>query len=163
MSEAASVCEKCLGGVEEAAEVAANLRRAGKRIVFTNGCFDIVHVGHVRSLEDARSLGDYLFVGINSDKATRALKGEGQPVTPENERAEILAAFAAVDFVFVFDGETADEVILALRPHIHAKGTDYTEESVPERESVLSYGGEIRIVGDPKGHSTRDILARLKA
>jgi rfaE bifunctional protein nucleotidyltransferase chain/domain len=163
LSEAANIGGKCLSGVEEAARVAANLRRAGKRIVFTNGCFDILHVGHVRSLEDARSLGDYLFVGINSDKAIRALKGEGRPVTPEDERAEILAAFSAVDFVCVFDGETADEVILALRPHIHAKGTDYTEETVPERASVLSYGGEIRIVGDPKGHSTRDILARLKA
>jgi len=163
LSEAASFREKFLPGLDAAVEVADNLRRAGRRVVFTNGCFDILHVGHVRSLEDARTLGDFLFVGINSDKSTRALKGQGRPLTPENERAEILAALSAVDFVFVFDGETADDVILALRPDVHAKGTDYTEETVPERESVLSYGGEIRIVGDPKGHSTRDILGRLKA
>ncbi len=163
MKEAASRSQKVLTTLAEAAEIAENLRRAGKRIVFTNGCFDIIHVGHVRSLEEARCLGDFLFVGINSDSSTRALKGETQPVTPEGERAEILSAFSSVDFVLIFDDATADEVILALRPHIHAKGTDYTPETVPERDSVLSYGGEIRIVGDPKGHSTRDILARLQA
>ncbi|MHC4711879.1 MAG: adenylyltransferase/cytidyltransferase family protein [Planctomycetota bacterium] len=155
--------EKVLAGVEEASAVAARLRGAGKTVVFTNGCFDILHVGHIRCLEGARSLGDYLFVGVNSDASVRAIKGEGRPVTPEGERLEVLSALDAVGFLFLFDGETADEVILKVRPDIHAKGTDYTEENVPERESVLSYGGRIAIVGDPKSHSTRDILGKLKA
>ena len=163
MDAAPSSREKLLGSVEEAAAVAARLRRAGKAVVFTNGCFDLLHVGHIRSLEGARALGDYLFVGINSDRAVRDLKGKGQPVTPERERAEVLAALSAVDFVFVFDAATADEAILAIRPDVHAKGTDYTEESVPERAAVLSYGGRVAIVGDPKAHSTRGILAKLKA
>jgi rfaE bifunctional protein nucleotidyltransferase chain/domain len=155
--------EKVLAGVEEAAAVAERLRGAGKTVVFTNGCFDIIHVGHARCLEDARSLGDYLFVGVNSDSSVRAIKGEGRPVTPEGERLEVLSALGAVDFLFLFDGETADAAILKVRPDIHAKGTDYTEESVPERESVLSYGGRIAIVGDAKSHSTRDILGKLEA
>lgn len=154
--------EKVLSGISEAAAVADRLRRTGKRVVFTNGCFDIIHVGHARCLEEARSLGDYLFVGVNSDDSVRTIKGEGRPVTPEEERLEVLSALEAVDFVFTFDGATADEVILAIKPDIHAKGTDYTEETVPERDSVLSYGGRIAIVGDPKGHSTRDILKRLE-
>lgn len=160
MNEAASFARKVLGGLDEAAQVAERLRRAGKRIVFTNGCFDLLHVGHVRSLSDARALGDYLFVGINSDRAVGKLKGAGRPVMPEAQRAEVLSALAAVDFVVVFDQDTADEAILKIRPHIHAKGTDYTEETVPERQSVLSYGGKVRIVGDPKEHSTRAILEK---
>lgn len=161
MDQAASYSEKVLADIETAAAVAERLRRAGKRVVFTNGCFDLVHVGHVRSLEEARSLGDCLFVGINSDASVRALKGEGRPVTPEKERAEVLSAFSSVDFVVVFDGATADEIILSVKPDIQAKGTDYTEETVPERKSVLSYGGRIAIVGDPKGHSTRNILSDI--
>lgn len=163
MEESAGFHRKVLSDVREAAAVAERLRKAGKRIVFTNGCFDILHVGHIRSLVDARSLGDYSFVGINSDRSVGALKGAGQPVTPEAERAEVLAALEAVDFVVIFDDATADRVILAIRPDIHAKGTDYTEETVPERESVLSYGGRIAIVGDPKRHSTSDILSKLRA
>jgi len=160
--QAASYREKVLGSVEEAAAVAERLRRAGKTIVFTNGCFDLIHVGHVRSLEDAKALGDYLFVGINSDRAVRQLKGEGQPLTQEKERAEVLSALSAVDFVVIFDDETADSTILEIKPHIHAKGTDYTKETVPERETVLSYGGKIAIVGDPKRHATREIIKKLK-
>ena len=160
--QAGSYDEKVLKSVEDAAAVAERLRRAGKVIVFTNGCFDLLHVGHIRSLEGAKALGDYLFVGINSDRAVCSLKGAGQPVTPESERAEVLSALEAVDFVVIFDDVTADAAILKIRPHIHAKGTDYTEESDPERKSVLSYGGKIAIVGDPKGHATRDILAKLK-
>ncbi len=162
LHETASFEEKCLSGVEEAAAVAERLRRAGKVVVMTNGCFDLLHVGHVRSIEGARRLGDCLFVGLNSDRAVRSLKGEGQPVTPERERAEVVACLEAVDYVFIFDSLTADEAILAIRPEIHAKGTDYTEESDPERKSVLSYGGRTAIVGDPKGHATREILKRLK-
>ncbi len=163
MQEAPSYAEKVLSGVEEAAEVAGNLHAANKTIVFTNGCFDILHVGHIRCLEDARRLGDYLFVGINSDRAVAALKGEGQPVTPENERAEVLSSLEAVDFVFVFDDDTADACIRAIRPDIHAKGTDYAEETVPERKTVLSCGGRVAIVGDTKRHSTSDILSKLRA
>ena len=162
MYESPSFAEKFLDGVEEAARVAQNARRAGKTVVMTNGCFDLLHVGHVRSIEDAKRLGDYLFVGLNSDRAVRELKGEGQPITPERERAEVVACLAAVDFVFIFDSLTADEAILTIRPEIHAKGTDYTEESDPERKSVLSYGGRTAIVGDPKGHATRKIIERLK-
>ncbi len=162
MNEAPSFAEKFIPSLDSAASVADNLRAAGKTLVFTNGCFDLLHVGHVRSLEDARSLGDYLFVGINSDRAVSALKGPGQPVHTETERAEVLSCLAAVDFVVVFDDATADAAILKIRPHVHAKGTDYTEETVPERETVLSYGGKVAIVGDPKNHSTKDILARLK-
>ena len=160
--QTASYREKMLGSVDEAAAVAERLRRAGKIIVFTNGCFDLLHVGHIRCIEAARARGDYLFVGINSDRSVRNLKGPGQPLTPQAERAEVLSALSAVDFVFVFDTLTADEPILKIRPHIHAKGTDYTEKTDPERESVLSYGGKIAIVGDPKGHATRDIIAKLK-
>ena len=162
VNEAASYGEKVLPSVEEAAKVAERLRRAGKVIVFTNGCFDLLHVGHIRCLEGARALGDYLFVGINSDRAVREIKGEGQPVTPERERAEVLSALEAVDFVVIFDGKTADEPILKIKPHIHAKGTDYTVENDPERKSVLSYGGRIAIVGDAKGHATREILKKIR-
>ena len=159
---APSYAEKVLPSVDEAAAVMDRLKRAGKRVVFTNGCFDLMHVGHIRSLEDAKALGDYLFVGINSDAAVRKLKGEGQPLTPEDERAEVLAALSCVDFVVIFDDTTADALLLRLRPHVHAKGTDYTKENVPERATVLSYGGEIAIVGDRKAHATREIIARLK-
>jgi rfaE bifunctional protein nucleotidyltransferase chain/domain len=162
LTESPTYREKILDSVDEAAAVAGRLRRAGKTVVFTNGCFDLLHVGHIRCLEGAKTLGDYLFVGINSDRAVRKLKGQGQPVTPERERAEVLSALEAVDFIVIFDDLTADAAILKIRPHIHAKGTDYTEESDPERKSVLSYGGKIAIVGDPKGHATRDILAKLK-
>lgn len=162
MQESPCFSEKFLENLDKAGEVADRLRRAGKTIVFTNGCFDLLHVGHIRSLEDAKTLGDYLFVGLNSDRSVSALKGQGRPVTPERERAEMLAALRAVDFVLVFDEATADAAILKIRPDIHAKGTDCDEESVPERESVLSCGGRIAIVGDAKAHSTRDILTKLK-
>lgn len=162
VDRAPSYAQKVLPTVEAAVAVAERLKFAGKKIVFTNGCFDLLHVGHIRSIEDARSLGDYLFVGINSDSSVRQLKGEGQPVTPQDERAEVLAALEAVDFVVVFDDLTADDILRRVRPHIHAKGRDYTAESDPERSTVLAYGGEIAIVGDAKRHATREILARLK-
>lgn len=138
------------------------LAARGGRFVLTNGCFDILHVGHVRSLVHARSLGDALAVAINSDRAVRALKGPSRPVTGEAERAELLACLACVDFVTVFDGDDAKELIRALRPDIHAKGTDYTEESVPERAEVLACGGRVAIVGDPKDHSTKETIRRIR-
>jgi len=136
-------------------------RKGGARVVFANGCFDLLHVGHVRYLEAARSLGDLLVVGINSDEQARRLKGEGRPYVPERERAETVASLRAVDYVTVFHEPTVTELLLALRPDIHAKGTDYTEESVPERDVVRSYGGRVQIVGDPKDHSSTEMLRKV--
>ena len=143
------------------AEKVLRLKAQGKRIVFTNGGFEILHVGHVRSLLDARSRGDLLIVAVNSDRSVRANKGPGRPVTSASERMEVLAALRCVDIVTVFDEPTVDGLLLLLKPDIHAKGSDYTEQTVPERETVLSYGGRIAIVGDPKDHSTIDLLRRI--
>jgi rfaE bifunctional protein nucleotidyltransferase chain/domain len=136
-------------------------RRRGARVVLANGCFDLLHVGHVRYLEAARALGDLLVVGINSDEQTRRLKGEGRPFVPERERAEVVASLRAVDLVTIFPEPTVEALLFAIRPDIHAKGTDYTEESVPERAVVLSYGGRVMIVGDPKDHSSTDTIKRV--
>lgn len=140
----------------------ARLRERGETLVMTNGCFDLLHVGHARSLVHAKSLGDRLLVAINSDRAVRALKGPKQPVNGERERAELLACLAPVDYVLVFDGDDAKSLILAVRPDIHAKGTDYTEATVPERAEVLSYGGRVAIVGDPKDHSTKETIRKIR-
>src|ERR687883_2087908 len=136
-------------------------RKGGARVVFANGCFDLLHVGHVRYLEAARGLGDLLVVGVNSDEQVRRLKGEGRPFVPERERAEVIAALRAVDYVTVFHEPTVAELLIALRPDVHAKGTDYTEETVPEREVVRAYGGSVRIVGDPKDHSSSHMVMQL--
>lgn len=133
----------------------------GKKTVLANGCFDILHVGHVRYLEGARSLGDTLVVAINSDRSVRALKGEGRPILNEHERVALVSALRCVDHVVVFDEPDVKRVLEVLRPAIHAKGTDYTEGTVPEREQVLAYGGQVRIAGDPKDHSTRDVIRRI--
>jgi D-beta-D-heptose 7-phosphate kinase/D-beta-D-heptose 1-phosphate adenosyltransferase len=138
------------------------LQRDGKKVVFTNGCFDLLHVGHIRYLTDARSRGDALVLAINSDRSVRGLKGPDRPIMPEDERAEILAALRAVDYVTIFEDPTADRILDLLRPDIHAKGLDYTELSVPERATVLAYGGQIAIAGDPKDHSTKDLLSRIR-
>lgn len=148
--------------MEEAAALAERLRAEGKRIVLANGCFDLLHVGHVRYLKAARALGDVLFVGLNADAAVTRLKGSGRPLMPAAERAELLEALRDVDHVVVFADDTADRVVARLRPHVHAKGTDYTVESVPERASGRAVGAEIAIVGDPKSHSTRDLIARIR-
>ncbi|HEX8146948.1 MAG TPA: adenylyltransferase/cytidyltransferase family protein [Pyrinomonadaceae bacterium] len=136
-------------------------RKGGARVVFANGCFDLLHVGHVRYLEAAKGLGDLLVVGINSDEQVRRLKGGGRPFVPERERAEVIASLRAVDYVTVFQEPTVTELLLALRPDIHAKGTDYTEDSVPERDVVRSFGGRVQIVGDPKDHSSTDMLGKV--
>ena len=133
-------------------------RKGGARVVFANGCFDLLHVGHVRYLEAAKGLGDLLVVGVNSDEQVRRLKGEGRPFIPERERAEVIASLRAVDYVTIFQEQTVTELLLALRPDIHAKGTDYTEDSVPERDVVRSFGGRVQIVGDPKDHSSTEML-----
>jgi rfaE bifunctional protein nucleotidyltransferase chain/domain len=137
------------------------LRQERRRIAFANGCFDILHVGHVRYLEEAKSCADVLVVGVNGDQAVAALKGEGRPILPAAGRAELVAALESVDYVVIFDELTATEILLDLLPDVHCKGTDYTKDSVPEREVVKSFGGEVRIVGDPKNHSTRQLLAEI--
>jgi D-glycero-beta-D-manno-heptose 1-phosphate adenylyltransferase len=147
--------------VAEAGRLAERLRAEGKRIVLANGCFDLLHVGHVRYLDAARRLGDVLFVGINGDAAVARLKGQGRPLMPADERVELLSALRAVDHVVVFDDDTADKLIAAVRPDVHAKGTDYTADSVPERETVRACGGRVAIVGDPKDHATRDVIGEI--
>lgn len=137
-------------------------RALGAKIVFANGCFDVLHVGHVRYLASARALGDLLIVGVNSDDQVAIQKGAGRPILPSTERAEIVASLDSVDYVTVFSEPTVEQLLLALKPDIHAKGTDYTEETVPERDVVRSYGGRIAIVGDPKDHSTSSLLSRLR-
>ena len=141
--------------------MAERLRADGRRIVLANGVFDLLHVGHVRYLEAARALGDVLFVGINGDAAVARVKGAGRPLMPARERAEVLAALRAVDHVVVFEEDTADALIAAIRPAIHAKGTDYTTDTVPERDTVRRYGGRVAIVGDPKDHATRDAIQTI--
>jgi rfaE bifunctional protein nucleotidyltransferase chain/domain len=136
-------------------------RASGARIVLANGCFDVLHVGHVRYLAGARQLGDILIVGINSDEQVAIQKGPGRPVLPATERAEIIAALESVTYVTIFDEPTVEQLLLALKPDVHAKGTDYTTDSVPERDVVRSYGGQVAIVGDPKDHSTTEIIAKL--
>ncbi len=136
-------------------------REGGLRVVLANGCFDVLHAGHVRYLEGAKSLGDLLVVGINSDEQVSIQKGAGRPILPASERAELVAALESVDLVAIFDEPTVEELLLTLRPDVHAKGTDYTVDTVPEREVVKSFGGQVAIVGDPKDHSTSEMIARL--
>ena len=146
---------------EELIKQVALARESGARIVLANGCFDVLHVGHVRYLAGARELGDVLIVGINSDEQVTAQKGPGRPVLPAVERAEIVAALEPVTYVTIFDEPTVEQLLLALKPDVHAKGTDYTTDTVPERDVVRSYGGQVAIVGDPKDHSTSEIISRL--
>jgi len=144
--------------LDEAAHLASACREGGKRLVLANGCFDLLHVGHVRYLREAKSLGDVLLVALNSDDSVRRLKGPGRPLMPAEERAELLSALSAVDAVVLFDDDRVDGLIVTLRPAVHAKGTDYSEESVPERSTVLAVGGRVAITGDPKTHGTRDLI-----
>jgi len=145
-------------GRQQLRERVEQWRRAGERIVLTNGNFDLLHVGHVRYLRGAKELGGKLVVAVNSDESVRALKGEGRPIMPAEERAEIVAALADVDAVVIFPELDVRALIREIRPDIQAKGTDYKEESVPERDAVAEYGGRVAIVGDPKDHSTSEII-----
>ncbi|HSI87610.1 MAG TPA: adenylyltransferase/cytidyltransferase family protein [Pyrinomonadaceae bacterium] len=147
---------------EELIRTADAARSRGENIILTNGCFDLFHVGHVRYLAGAKALGGFVITAINSDRQVRVLKGESRPFMPENERAELVAALRSVDAVTVFDEPTVEQVIEAIRPDIHAKGTDYTEDNVPEREIVTRLGGKVAIVGDPKDHSSTDLLAAIR-
>ena len=148
-------------GIEEATRWADAQRQKGRRIVLANGVFDLLHVGHVRYLEAARALGDVLVVALNSDASVRRLKGQGRPLMSAAERAELIGALRHVDAVVVFEEDTVDRVVGALRPDVQAKGTDYTEASVPERAAVLAAGGRVAIAGDPKDHSTRDLIRAI--
>ena len=136
-------------------------KRKGNRIVLANGCFDVLHVGHIRYLQAAKALGDLLIVGVNSDEQTRRLKGDGRPLVPQDQRAQIVSALEAVDFVTIFDEPTVEQLLLALKPDVHAKGTDYTENNVPEGDVVRSFGGRVAIVGDPKNHSSSEIIDKV--
>jgi rfaE bifunctional protein nucleotidyltransferase chain/domain len=152
------------GKVRALAEVAAEverLRSGGKTIALANGVFDLLHVGHVRYLEGARALADALVVAVNTDRSTRSYKGPDRPLVPEAERAELVAALACTDLVLLFDEPDVRAVIRVLRPDVHVKGTDYTPETVPERDEVESYGGRVAVAGDPKDHSTTELQQRL--
>jgi len=150
--------------VTEAAlvDAVARDRAAGRTLALANGCFDLLHVGHVRYLHAAAAEADRLIVAVNDDRSVARLKGAGRPILPASDRAELVAALRGVDYVVVFPEPTVTPLLLALRPDVHCKGTDYTVETVPERDTVRGYGGRIAIVGDPKDHSTRDLLGRIR-
>ena len=145
----------------ELQRILAEARAACGTVVLANGCFDLLHVGHTRYLEGARRLGDFLVVAINSDRSVRSLKGPGRPLQSEEDRAEIIASLDCVGAVLIFDEPTVDGLLRTFRPDVHAKGTDYTESTVPERLTVLEYGGRVAIVGDPKRHSSRNLIADI--
>jgi rfaE bifunctional protein nucleotidyltransferase chain/domain len=149
-------------GRDELLRRSADEKRRGRRVVFANGAFDLLHAGHVRYLQAAKAEGDWLAVGVNSDRSVRSAKGASRPVVPEAERCEIVAALGCVDAVVLFDEDSPADLISALRPDVHAKGTDYTAENVPERGAVSAYGGRTVIVGDPKDHATSDLIERIR-
>lgn len=151
-----------VGGLDEVASRVAAARRDGRTVALANGCFDVLHVGHVRYLEGARREADVLVVGVNGDASVRRLKGAGRPVMPAEDRALVVAALRAVDHVVVFEEDDVKHLIRTLRPDVHCKGTDYTPETVPERDVVRACGGRVAIVGDPKGHDTRVLLQRIR-
>lgn len=136
-------------------------KKQGKRIVLANGCFDLIHVGHTRYLKEAKAQGDVLVVALNSDSSVHKLKGKGRPILNEEQRVAILSSFYFVDYVTVFEESNVSSILLALKPHVHAKGSDYTKDTVPERKTVLSYGGEIAITGGPKFKNTSDIFRKI--
>ncbi|OGQ87074.1 MAG: ADP-heptose synthase [Deltaproteobacteria bacterium RIFOXYA12_FULL_58_15] len=148
--------------IDTVAAAVTQARARGERIVLANGAFDLLHVGHLRYLQGAAKLGDVVVVAVNSDSSVRRLKGADRPVVPEDERAELVAALCCVDWVTVFADATVIPILERLRPDIHAKGTDYTPDTVPERDVVRAYGGEVAIAGDPKDHSTTDVVLRLE-
>ena len=163
MSKERSITEKILNR-EQLKQRVAEWRAAGESLILANGGFDLLHVGHIRYLHAAKQLGGRLIVAVNSDESMRSLKGQGRPMIPAEERAEIIAALADVDAVVIFPEPDVRRLIHEIRPDIHAKGTDYTVETVPERDEVLAYGGRVAIVGDPKDHSSTEIIrSRLEA
>ncbi|HXY40069.1 MAG TPA: adenylyltransferase/cytidyltransferase family protein [Vicinamibacteria bacterium] len=151
-----------MGTLDEVRARVEEARRAGQSIALANGCFDVLHVGHVRYLEGAAAEADVLVVGVNGDGSVRRLKGEGRPILPSGDRALLVAALRAVDHVVVFEEDDVRRLLLSLRPDVHCKGTDYTAETVPERDVVRSYGGRVAIVGDAKRHDTSTLIARVR-
>jgi rfaE bifunctional protein nucleotidyltransferase chain/domain len=151
-----------IGSLEEVRDRVRAARDAGRTVAFANGCFDVIHVGHVRYLQGARAEADVLVVGVNGDESVRRLKGPERPVLGEDDRALLVAALRCVDHVILFHEDDVGRLLLALRPDVHCKGTDYTPETVPERDVVRSYGGRVAIVGDPKDHDTRLLFARIR-
>jgi len=151
-----------IASLERVREQVEAARLEGRTVALANGCFDVLHVGHVRYLEGARAEADVLVVGVNGDGSVRRLKGEGRPVMPSEDRAILVAALRAADHVVVFEEDDVSRLLLTLRPDVHCKGTDYTEETVPERDVVRSYGGRVAIVGDPKDHDTSALLTRIR-
>ena len=149
--------------LEQVVEERARWKEEGKTVALANGVFDLLHVGHVRYLEGAKELADYLVVAVNSDASTRAYKGPGRPHISENERAEMVAALACTDRVLLFDEPNVRNIIRALKPDIQVKGTDYTPDTVPEADEVRAYGGRVAVAGDPKDHSTTELARRLQA
>jgi rfaE bifunctional protein nucleotidyltransferase chain/domain len=147
---------------ERLRELVADHRRGGQRIVLANGCFDALHVGHVRYLEGARSEGDVLVVAVNSDSGVRGLKGPGRPILPESARADLVAALRVVDYVVLFSEPNVEALLEHMRPDVHAKGTDYSAATVPERATAARLGVRVAIVGDPKEHSTRELLESVR-
>ena len=154
---------KTFTNLSDLAITATNLREQGKKIVFTNGCFDILHLGHIRYLEEAKRLGDVLIVGINSDESVRTLKGKGRPIIPEEERAEILGALRCVDYVVIFCESNPENVITHIKPDIHVKGGDYTIDRIPEAKLVKSLGGKTVILQEVKGRSTTNIIQKIRS
>lgn len=142
-------------------EIIDREKNKGKRIVLANGCFDLIHVGHIRYLKEAKAKGDILLVALNSDSSVHKLKGKGRPILNEEERVEIISSFYFVDYITIFEESNVENILLTLKPHVHAKGSDYTKETVPERKTVLSYGGEIAITGGPKVKNTTEISRKI--
>lgn len=152
--------KKIIKDINKLSRIVNDLKAKGKQIVFGNGCFDIIHVGHIRYLKAAKKLGDVLIIAVNSDLSVKMIKGDDKLIMQEDERLEILSAIKYVDYLTLFSEPSVNTLLLRLKPHIHAKGTDYTAESVPEKDTVLSYGGRIAIVGDEKRHSSSEVKAR---
>ena len=149
-------------GLSDLKQILDQSKAAGKRIVFANGCFDVLHVGHIRYLQDARAQGDLLVVGLNSDRSVRRLKGEGRPVLNEDSRAKLLSALECVDYIILFEDDTVDRLLIELKPHLHCKGGDYTPDTVPEKETVKQYGGATSITGGQKIQSTRWLFKEIR-
>lgn len=154
---------KKLYSLAQLTKIIEGQKKKGKQVVLANGCFDLIHIGHIRYLKESKKKGDVLVVALNSDSSVRMLKGKGRPILNENERAEIISSFSFVDYITFFNEEKVDKVLLSLKPHVHAKGSDYTEETVPEKETVQDYGGKIAITGGPKVKSTSKLIEEIAA
>lgn len=154
---------KKLYSLAQLTKIIEGQKKKGKQVVLANGCFDLIHIGHIRYLKESKKKGDILVVALNSDSSVRKLKGKGRPILNENERAEIISSFSFVDYITFFNEEKVDKVLLSLKPHVHAKGSDYTEETVPEKETVQDYGGKIAITGGPKVKSTSKLIEEIAA